>query len=455
MRLARPALVAAVAFSVLSPAVAFSVLSPAVARADFFAAVNVASPDRTNLDVAITNASLGGGVALPAGTNTAANELHPDITPDGKRLTFERVDPVAGTTRVIVVDLSTNQTADVFTGFETATRKPTDPSITADGEFVATGGPFSSGFAAVTLTNLANFPAGPFSHSLVALASRSSDGSTINPDIAGDPKLSGTKYVASARSGGTRAELIFGSPSQSSALARTGTTFPRGALAATDSGFMLIETAPFLFGASGQHDISVTTSATGVASPTPLPPIVNTSRDESQPALSADGRYVAFVRRVLVEPGPTARDRLFVWDSQTQTLLRTSGVDLGPLSTRDVGNVGLYQKPVIVSSTVKRSGTVSAQLAQPSGVGILVQRIIGKKTKEILGQPYKLRTVGRVPLGKFPKGRLRTRWDLKVNRKRLRPGRYLVTPRAVGPRKVVRELGKPRVIKVKKRKRRR
>ena len=53
-----------------------------------------------------------------------------------------------------------------------------------------------------------------------------------------------------------------------------------------------------------------------------------------------------------------------------------------------------------------------------------------------------------MPLGTFKKGRHAIRWNLKVNGHKLRPGRYLVTVRAVTPKVVVRELGRSRVIRV-------
>jgi hypothetical protein len=82
-----------------------------------------------------------------------------------------------------------------------------------------------------------------------------------------------------------------------------------------------------------------------------------------------------------------------------------------------------------------------------SGIGIIVQRILG--TNRVLGrQAYRLGPARRVPLGTFKKGRHGIRWDVKVNGRKLAPGRYLVTVRAVTPKVVVRELGRPRVIRV-------
>ncbi len=117
------------------------------------------------------NASTGARVALPAGTNTAADETHPSITIDGRRLVFERSDPAAGTVRIIVVDLTTSQSADLFNGFEVGAARAQRAGHPAFGSSVVyTGGPFVavSGawvLAAVISTDLSNFPAGPFPRS--------------------------------------------------------------------------------------------------------------------------------------------------------------------------------------------------------------------------------------------------------------------------------------------------
>jgi hypothetical protein len=75
----------------------------------------------------------------------------------------------AGTTRIVVVDLATGPSSDLFTGFEVVQSTPTEPSISPAGDTVYTSGPFESAqspfFASVTATSLAPFPAGPYTHS--------------------------------------------------------------------------------------------------------------------------------------------------------------------------------------------------------------------------------------------------------------------------------------------------
>jgi Tol biopolymer transport system component len=120
----------------------------------------------TQTDIALIDPATGTKTALPSGVNTSANELHPSITPDGRRIAFETYDPTAGTVRIRVVDLATGDQADLFNAFETAGIQPTTPTITPDGGSVITGVPLvptSSGkFAAVReVTSLGNFPDNP------------------------------------------------------------------------------------------------------------------------------------------------------------------------------------------------------------------------------------------------------------------------------------------------------
>jgi hypothetical protein len=73
---------------------------------------------------------------------------------------------------------------------------------------------------------------------------------------------------------------------------------------------------------------------------------------------------------------------------------------------------------------------IESSLGQSNSVGILVQRVV--RTKRVHGKRVLVvRAVGRVPLGRHHKGRVKIRWNLKVNGHRLAPGRYLITLRAL------------------------
>jgi hypothetical protein len=227
--------------------------------------------------------------------------------------------------------------------------------------------------------------------------------------------------------------------------ARGNETYANPALAATTPTIVVFDQRQVpLSGTIGTGDIVFrpATVSSFVGTPTVLPAIVSSEADESQPALTADERYLGFVRH-----GSNGHDRLFLWDSQTQTLLNAQGVDLGAIDSHGTGSVSLYSKTLLLESQVTLQGVINIRLLGGSGIGIVVQRILGRH--RVLGrQAYKLGPARRVPLGQFKKGRHAIRWDLRVDGRKLPPGRYLVTPRAVTAKVVVRELGRPRVIRV-------
>lgn len=63
--------------------------------------------------------------------------------------------------------------------------------------------------------------------------------------------------------------------------------------------------------------------------------------------------------------------------------------------------------------------TINATSVRAAGLGILVERIVGKRRVR----------VGRVPFGLRHPGRLRIRWNLRVNGHKLAQGRYVITLR--------------------------
>jgi hypothetical protein len=84
---------------------------------------------------------------------------------------------------------------------------------------------------------------------------------------------------------------------------------------------------------------------------------------------------------------------------------------------------------VVLSPTV--STTTKTQT-----IGIFVARVTGKR--KLLGRTVpRIRPVGRVPLGKTRKGRNSFRWNGKVEGKRLKRGRYLLTYRALRRTRIV------------------
>jgi hypothetical protein len=183
--------------------------------------------------------------------------------------------------------------------------------------------------------------------------------------------------------------------------------------------------------------------------PVALPAIVNSATDESRPALTPDGRYVGFVRHT-----SDGHSRLFIWDSLTQLMVNNSGIDLGVLSPREIdltvaqGNLTLEVAPVLQLTSISfNSGLVSAQLLAAAGIGILVQRVVGHQ--RLLGRRMpQLQLVGRVPLGHFRRGHQRISWDRKVHGRKLKPGLYQITVRALAPNGRIEDLGRPSQVRI-------
>jgi DNA-binding beta-propeller fold protein YncE len=85
------------------------------------------------------------------------------------------------------------------------------------------------------------------------------------------------------------------------------------------------------------------------------------------------------------------------------------------------------------------AASIHSALTFPANVGILVERIAGKRRLRI----------GRVPFGPERQGRFRIRWNLRVNGHKLPSGRYLVTLRALDMHRHVIALAQPVTITVK------
>ena len=100
--------------------IALAALVAAPARADVFAVAPVVAPGHSDIDVGLIDASTDVQLTLPASVNTPADEDHPSISADGRRLAFERRSASAGTDRIIAADVSTGQTLDLFDAIQTA-----------------------------------------------------------------------------------------------------------------------------------------------------------------------------------------------------------------------------------------------------------------------------------------------------------------------------------------------
>jgi hypothetical protein len=181
-----------------------------------------------------------------------------------------------------------------------------------------------------------------------------------------------------------------------------------------------------------------------------LPTIVNTEFDE-RPDFSFDGRYLGFVRI-----NSTGTPHLFVWDTETQLLVNPAGgIDLGALPSNagarellsNDGAIAIGDPALILNSSILANGLIAFNIASLSNIGIIVQKVVGH-TRLLGHRAPRLRFIGRVPLGRFHKGRNRIHWDRRVNGKRLSRGLYQITLRSVTKSAEVRDLGRPVMMRI-------
>jgi hypothetical protein len=110
-------------------------------------------------------------------------------------------------------------------------------------------------------------------------------------------------------------------------------------------------------------------------------------------------------------------------------------------------NCVLFPGNTLAVNQQGNTAVVSSTLGQSNNVGILVQRIVG--IHHLHGtRVFATRAVGRVPLGHHPRGSLKIRWDLKVDGHRLKPGKYLITLRALDRHRNVLGVANQAVVKV-------
>ena len=442
---------------ILAAAVVASAL-PAVARANIIAALEVpAGGARTDLDLALYDATTATRLSLPAGVDTSDDELHPSITPDGRLLTFERSNPQGGTVRIIITDRSTGQSADLFSGFETSQLPPATPAITPDGKTVITGRPGPAGQAfeqTLTLTDVSSFhgtSTGPFPHSqLQVVQNGEGQGRTLEPSAGINGLLAYEPRVPQLASGiqlgkiGTQGGCFIVDPQgELSQPACHGERELHGHDQARASG----RSDP-----PGRH--LGRRARRGHRRMRLLPGRAPGNRQQRRRRVAAGvdpgRRYVGFVRHT-----SDGHSRMFIWDSLTQLMVNNSGIDLGVLSPREIdltvaqGNLTLEVAPVLQLTSISfNSGLVKAQLLTAAGIGILVQRVVGHQ--RLLGRRMpRLKLVGRVPLGHFL---VRAQADplgpQGGRNSKLKPGLYQITVRALAPNGRIEDLGRPSLVRV-------
>jgi hypothetical protein len=425
----------------LGAAIVASVGAAVPADADIFATFDTSFPPSQLRSV---NAVTGAAASLPAGVNDpTASNVHPALSPDGRFLVFARRGRL-GTVRIRMVDRATGQSADLFNAFEATADRPRTPTFSLDGTKVLTGRPLDRRDpgspadalqSSFTETDVTGFPTGPFPHRVVTAggADSTTAGGTLQAVPVGSSLVAfGIEYA----NGGPPGRITVQGATGATTLSDPTRRFADPAISLS-AGVMVFESAP---AATPFTTRLVFRPLDGFATaPTELPRLVNASDSTvSHPAFTRDGRYLAFSRRT----GGDAR--LFVWDTQTQLLLNPEGVS--PAFIDLEGGIALELRRVF-TSTVLASGVAGFTLSQNSTAGLLVQRIVGRQ--KLLGRPApRLKLVGQVPLGSFPRGRHSKRWRLTVDGRRLRRGCYLVTFRALTAKRQVRDLSTPHTVRI-------
>lgn len=430
----------------------FLVVLQGAASADLFAITEVAGPAG---DIDLARFAVGSGVrqSLPSGVNTNAFDMHPALSPDGTKLAYWSDSFADGTTRIVVVNLATGVSADLLNAFDALATQPDDPSWLDDSHVVigrayqATGtGSFQ---AHATPIDVTSFPSAPFARGVdFTLGTFTSTGRTLDFERRNVPATNQNVTVAGVRPSingpgevvteGANAHLGGGNSSS-----YDHPTVSRSA------GVIVIQHGG-AFNNDPQLQQLVFTD-TNLQHPTPLPNIVNAlGQSVTRPEFSFDGRYLGFVRQ-----GKAGNPRLFVWDTGTQLLVNPDGIDLGPAPSaatasaflNDDGSVAIGSQPLILNSSIFPTGLITVNLAAFSNIGIIVQKVIGHT--KVLGRPApRLRFIGRVPLGRFRPGHGTVRWSRRVGSKRLAPGRYQITVRSVTKAGLVRDLGRPKLVRI-------
>jgi hypothetical protein len=420
-------------------AIGLAVAAASPASADILAVAPVSG--HSSVDVGLLDVSTGSALPLPAGVNTSASENHPSISNDGKRLVFERRDQAAGTDRFLVTDLTTGQTTDLFDSFTVATWHPTSPVITPDGGGVTTG---SEGAGVITW---AIDDKGAFSRRPLFDGDEILDPTPVEFDSLyafrrslplGTARSIGVVYVNGS---GVQGGPLNVAPGQVHVAhpaigAPNGTTTILYDIHNLDSNLFPLQ-GDIGYCVFWVHNGSPCGLGRGL-----LPALVSSPRNETRPAFTPDGRYIGFIR-----DEADGHERLYVFDTATQTLVDSDGVDLGNVSVPDTGSLSLYERFVLKSTSIPNLNTVGVSLSIVAPVGIFVQRVVGHH--RLLGRRVPaLRTVGRIPLGRFGRGKHRIHWQPRVNGHRLRPGRYQFTVRALSRSGKIRDLGRPRLLRV-------
>ncbi len=459
--------------------VAAALLLAAALPASAPAAGLIAAYDRyetgKGFEIALVNASTGGTIPLPAGVNTADDELHPSLSADGRYLMFERMrllpklngDIVPPAERTLfMLDRQTS----IITTLATGTGAPAGPAFANRTTRTATWGVRPESVSCCVLK-------------FQAISSDNTIGGSTGFGFGFAPAPAGQLLDVPHGAMGANATTTtvgfswIGSDANTGGLLNAGTTLiglREGADPRADFGSLEIPVSHPVVRAGDQYVALDRTSAgdadiqtisfPGETSLTPAPAPITTAAPERIPAWSPGGLQLAFVRttdsrrrlaifdltpglQTIVNPpidigadAPSPQTRAFQSSWGGLSLAESSALDIPAVTCTSSCVASLQSRLTAVPLKPVVSTSIKGQT-----IGIFVARVTGKR--KLLGRTVpRIKPVGRVPLGKTRKGRNRFRWNGKVSGKRLRPGKYLLTFRALRRTRVVSTSGSVRFM---------
>ena len=442
----------------------------------------------SGFQIRLVNASTGASIALPVGVNTAADELHPTLSHDGRFLVFMRtqltptlagdivppaartlhlVDRTAGTvSQLPPADSPSGPTFAISSAPGTTSlawgiphRRETQMGAGTKVFALATAS-FTSGALGTATTPFTFLPVSPSTTTDVLTTHAVTDlVSTFDPLTQATASV-GARYTtlavtdrgtgAISRSLVNLAAYRVGGPV---GIEGSGRDIGDATASAAHPSPRAADETLALHQVTGTEADIKTFKMLGSGSsddPTTAPAPITTTAAERMPAWSPDSLRLGFVRTA-----STGGRRLGVFDLTPgiQALLNTP-VDIGPSAPsaqlrayQDVwGGLSLAplprtSSPQLICDTScldKLQGsstttTLSPKTTSPlvgTSIGIFVVRVTGKRT--LLGAKVpRIKVVGRVPLGRLRNGRSTFRWPAEVDGKRLKPGTYLLTFRSL------------------------
>jgi hypothetical protein len=466
-------------------------LSPATASAAGLVAAYDRYEPGKGFEIGLVNVGTGQAIPVPAAVNTTDDELHPTLSPDGRFLVFMRMrllpklngDIVAPPDRALfrldrqsgaVAALNLGAAAGpVFTGSVLAWGIP--PVFENPFTIVARHALFTGGLLGVQTRD----PATPFTTTVAAPAGQQFDvtHAAVVPNVSQNPNtlaLQHARYLGIAITDATTGALVKGLAELSVFREEGGGGVGSGGggpqfgapgspashpVARKDDRYTALDLAN-----GDDVDIQTISSATETTL-TPAPSPITTSAPERMPAWSPDGIRLGFVRtangrRTLVvfdaTPGiqnalnapidigadaPTPQTRAFQSTWGGLSLALSSALD-------DVPTVTCVAR-CLIAAVPAGPGPLTllprvSLTTRGQTIGIFVARVIG--TRKLLGRTTpRIRVVGRVPLGRTVNGVNRFRWNGEVAGRRLTPGTYLLTYRALKKARVLSVSGSIRV----------